>query len=82
MSGLFPRTEVEGLSLSRMIIGTNWLAGWSHTSPSAKQRLSRNTLRRTCRKPPAMKIAETGVLSGISGSPTESMRRSRRRARA
>ena len=23
------------MSLSRMIIGTNWLAGWSHTSPSA-----------------------------------------------
>lgn len=35
MKGIFPRTEVEGLSLSRMIIGTNWLAGWSHTSPSA-----------------------------------------------
>ena len=35
MSGKFPRTEVEGLSLSRMIIGTNWMAGWSHTSPSA-----------------------------------------------
>ncbi len=32
---LFPRTQVEGLSLSRMIIGTNWIAGWSHTSPSA-----------------------------------------------
>ena len=30
-----PRTQVEGISLSRMIIGTNWLAGWSHTSPSA-----------------------------------------------
>lgn len=33
----FPRTEVGGVSLSRMIIGTNWLAGWSHTSPSADQ---------------------------------------------
>ncbi len=32
---LFPRTEVDGLSLSRMIIGTNWMAGWSHTSPAA-----------------------------------------------
>lgn len=31
----FPRTEVAGISLSRMIIGTNWLLGWSHTSPSA-----------------------------------------------
>ena len=28
----FPRTDVEGLSLSRMIIGTNWFFGWSHTS--------------------------------------------------
>ena len=35
MSTIFPRTMVEGLSLSRMIIGTNWLAGWSHTSASA-----------------------------------------------
>jgi len=26
----FPRTTVGGLSLSRMIIGTNWLLGWSH----------------------------------------------------
>lgn len=26
----FPRTEVGGLSLSRFIIGTNWLAGYSH----------------------------------------------------
>lgn len=26
----FPRTEVGGLSVSRMIIGTNWFLGWSH----------------------------------------------------
>ncbi len=26
----FPRTEVGGLSLSRMIIGTNWFLGYSH----------------------------------------------------
>ena len=31
----FPRTTVGGISLSRMIIGTNWLAGWSHRSPAA-----------------------------------------------
>jgi hypothetical protein len=31
----FPRTNVGGVSLSRMIIGTNWFLGWSHTS-SAK----------------------------------------------
>lgn len=32
---LFPRTTVERISLSRMIIGTNWLLGYSHTSPAA-----------------------------------------------
>lgn len=35
MDTLFPRTKVEDVSLSRMIIGTNWLAGWSHTSQAA-----------------------------------------------
>lgn len=33
--GTFPRTLVGGVSLSRMIIGTNWFLGWSHTT-SAK----------------------------------------------
>lgn len=31
MSGGFPRTMVGGVSVSRMIAGTNWLLGWSHT---------------------------------------------------
>ena len=35
MSNNFPRVDVAGVSLSRMIIGTNWLAGWSHRSPAA-----------------------------------------------
>ncbi len=35
MNQQFPRTTVGGISLSRMIIGTNWLLGWSHTSSSA-----------------------------------------------
>lgn len=35
MGKLFPRTQVGGLSLSRMIIGTNWMLGWSHTGPAA-----------------------------------------------
>ncbi|HJN15429.1 MAG TPA: hypothetical protein QGH10_08065 [Armatimonadota bacterium] len=30
----FPRTDVGGLSLSRMIIGTNWFLGWSHCTPA------------------------------------------------
>ena len=31
----FPRTEVGGVSMPRMLIGTNWILGYSHTSPSA-----------------------------------------------
>ena len=32
MANEFPRTTVGGVSLSRMIIGTNWFIGFSHTS--------------------------------------------------
>ena len=28
----FPRTEVGGISLSRLIVGTNWFLGYSHYS--------------------------------------------------
>ena len=31
----FPRTTVAGISMPRMLIGTNWLLGWSHRSPAA-----------------------------------------------
>lgn len=31
----FPRTEVAGVSLPRMLIGSNWILGYSHTSSSA-----------------------------------------------
>jgi hypothetical protein len=29
---MFPRTNIENLSVSRLMIGTNWLLGYSHTS--------------------------------------------------
>jgi hypothetical protein len=29
---MFPRTEIGGLSVSRMIVGINWFMGYSHTS--------------------------------------------------
>ncbi len=38
----FPRTNVGGVSLSRLIIGTNWFLGWSHTSV-AKDNLIKDT---------------------------------------
>ncbi len=31
----FPRTMVGGVSLPRILIGTNWLLGWSHTGAAA-----------------------------------------------
>ena len=31
----FPRTEVAGVSLPRMLMGTNWILGYSHTSAAA-----------------------------------------------
>ena len=37
----FPRTTVGGESVSRLIIGSNWLLGWSHTSVSADQMIKR-----------------------------------------
>jgi len=35
MAEQFPRTDVAGVSLSRMLIGTNWILGYSHRSPAA-----------------------------------------------
>ena len=32
---LFPRTTVAGVSLPRMLIGTKWIFGWSHTGHAA-----------------------------------------------
>ena len=37
---LFPRTTVGGMSLPRMIAGTNWLLGYSHTSPAADHHIN------------------------------------------
>jgi hypothetical protein len=39
MKELFPRTIVGGVSLPRLLIGTNWLAGWSHRSVAADERI-------------------------------------------
>lgn len=41
MTKQFPRTTVGGVSVSRMIMGINWLLGWSHTSVSADEMIKR-----------------------------------------
>jgi hypothetical protein len=35
MADEFPRTRIENLSVSRLLIGTNWFLGWSHTTAAA-----------------------------------------------
>jgi len=37
----FPRTQVAGISLPRMIIGSNWMLGYSHTSVAADDMIKR-----------------------------------------
>ena len=36
----FPRTEVGGISLPRMLIGSNWILGYSHTGPAADEMIT------------------------------------------
>jgi hypothetical protein len=40
---MFPRTQIENLSVSRLMIGTNWLLGFSHTS-KAQDRMIREAV--------------------------------------
>lgn len=44
----FPRTHIEALSVSRLIIGTNWFLGYSHTSQAQddliKERMTRERI--------------------------------------
>jgi hypothetical protein len=39
----FPRTKIEDLSVSRMVIGTNWWLGYSHTSQARDDEIRRTT---------------------------------------
>ena len=40
MSYVFPRTKIEDVSVSKMIIGTNWMLGYSHQSPARDQTIT------------------------------------------
>ena len=42
----FPRTTVGGISVSRMIIGTNWFLGWSHTTAAKDDFIKENVRNR------------------------------------
>ena len=61
MKRQFPRTQVENVSLSRMLIGTNWLLGWSHTSASADEMIKQRYESAEAFKP----ILETYLSHGV-----------------
>jgi hypothetical protein len=42
MSNLFPRTNVGCISVSRLLMGTNWILGWSHTGAAADKMILEN----------------------------------------
>jgi len=62
MSDLFPRTTVGGLSVSRLVIGTNWLLGWSHTS-KAKDDYIRSEV--AAHRDRLVAVLETYVRAGV-----------------
>lgn len=61
MPNLFPRTMVENISLPRMLIGTNWMLGWSHTTTSADHMIQR----RFAEPAPFRKMVEAYLNWGI-----------------
>ncbi len=61
MPNLFPRTMVENISLPRMLIGTNWMLGWSHTTTSADHIIQR----RFAEPAPFRKMVEAYLSWGI-----------------
>ena len=34
MDNMFPRTRIANVDISRLVIGCNWISGFSHRSPS------------------------------------------------
>jgi len=58
---MFPRTEVGGISVSRMILGTNWLIGYSHTTPAADEMIRRRYETVEAFKP----VLETALHRGV-----------------
>jgi hypothetical protein len=61
MSSLFPRTTVAGVSLSRMVIGTNWILGYSHTTAAADEMIRT----RHCAPESIADILEAFLASGV-----------------
>ena len=61
MQTMFPRTEVAGVSLPRMLMGTNWILGYSHTSSAADCMINRRNRNRAA----ISEIAGTFLSRGV-----------------
>lgn len=61
MSSPFPRTTVAGVSVSRMVIGTNWILGYSHTTAAADEMIRT----RNCAPEAISDILEAFLESGV-----------------
>ena len=58
---MFPRTEVAGVSLPRMLMGTNWILGYSHTSSAADCMINRRNRNREAIAEIACTFLERGI---------------------
>lgn len=61
MTQQFPRTMVGGISLPRMLIGSNWMAGYSHTSVASDNMIKQKYDRREAVAEMLMCFLEHGV---------------------
>ena len=72
MEKLFPRTTVAGISLPRMLIGSNWLLGFSHTGAAADKRIRKYHHSREAMLPVFEAYLTYGIdaiMAPISGTP-------------
>ncbi|MCL2833185.1 MAG: hypothetical protein FWD78_08450 [Treponema sp.] len=63
----FPRTTVEGVSLPRMLIGTNWIVGFSHTSYAADMDIKITNHNAEAVFPILKKFSDSGVDAIMGG---------------
>jgi len=68
----FPRTDVGGVSMPRLIVGTNWFSGYSHTS-KAKDRFI-TSYQTSDRVADVLEVFLRAGIDAIMGMPTPTLR--------
>ena len=77
----FPRTIVGGISMPRLIVGTNWFLGYSHTSLAKDKLHQRAADSRAHRQRPVRLSCENGidaVMGATVSAPGEAIQEARR----